>query len=315
MHVAQFLLLDIDNTLYAPSCGVIERVDALINRYLVERSASTRRRSTASAAACGATTAPRCTASYTSTASIPTDYLDFVHAIELADLLAVDPALAAMLGRIPLLKVAVTNGSAAHARGVLDCLGVRALFFRIYGLERLAFVPKPYRPGLPHRAGRPARGGARLHPGGGPCREPARRPPARHAHGVRRGRPGSRRRTPIVHIGSILELEGALAPLAAGSMSGEPVRALRTRSLVPARLPLLRLQRLRIVRAARGAVRRRRSPAELAARATCAPWQGRALRLRLSRRRHAVPLCRRTAVADAARRPPHAGSGSPPAPR
>src|SRR3989454_9748244 len=49
-----------------------------------------------------------------------------------------------MLGRIPLLKVAVTNGSAAHARGVLDCLGVRALFFRVYDLERLAFVPKPY---------------------------------------------------------------------------------------------------------------------------------------------------------------------------
>ena len=50
----------------------------------------------------------------------------------------------AMLRRIPLLKIAVTNGSAAHARGVLACLGVRELFFRVYGLERLGFVPKPY---------------------------------------------------------------------------------------------------------------------------------------------------------------------------
>ena len=33
----QFLLLDVDNTLYAPSCGVVARVDVLINRYLVER--------------------------------------------------------------------------------------------------------------------------------------------------------------------------------------------------------------------------------------------------------------------------------------
>src|SRR5438132_856098 len=74
----------------------------------------------------------------------PADYLRFVHAIELGELLAADPALVVVLGRIPLLKVAVTNGSAAHARGVLDCLGVRSLFFRVYGLERLAFVPKPY---------------------------------------------------------------------------------------------------------------------------------------------------------------------------
>ncbi|HJQ83678.1 MAG TPA: pyrimidine 5'-nucleotidase [Candidatus Binatia bacterium] len=139
-----FLLLDVDNTLYAPSCGVIERVDALINRYLIERLGmdasevdGVRR---------------RLWSDYGTTLHglmhahgiDPEDYLRFVHAVELADIVPDDPALAAMLGRIPLLKVAVTNGSAAHADGVLDCLGVRALFFRVYGLERLAFVPKPY---------------------------------------------------------------------------------------------------------------------------------------------------------------------------
>src|SRR5262249_42452727 len=41
-------------------------------------------------------------------------------------------------------KVAVTNGSASHGRGVLECLGIRDLFFRVYGLERLGVVPKPY---------------------------------------------------------------------------------------------------------------------------------------------------------------------------
>ncbi|HUE31286.1 MAG TPA: pyrimidine 5'-nucleotidase [Verrucomicrobiae bacterium] len=138
------LLLDIDNTLYPPSRGVVERVDALINRYLVER--------------VGIDAAEvdgirrRLWSDYGTTlhglmhrrAIDPADYLRFVHAIDLGDLLAADPALAVMLGRIPLLKVAVTNGSAAHARAVLDCLGVRPLFFRVYGLERLAFVPKPY---------------------------------------------------------------------------------------------------------------------------------------------------------------------------
>ena len=138
------LLLDVDDTLYPPGRGVVERVDALINRYLVERVGidpaqvdGIRR---------------RLWSDYGTTLHglmhrrgiDPEDYLRFVHAIDLDDLLVADPMLAAMLGRIPLLKVAVSNGSAAHARGVLDCLGVRALFFRIYGLERLGFVPKPY---------------------------------------------------------------------------------------------------------------------------------------------------------------------------
>ncbi len=140
----QLLLLDVDNTLYPPSCGVVERVDALINRYLVERvgiepaEVDALRR--------------RLWSDYGTTLHglmhghgiDPEDYLDFVHAIELADLLAHDDRLAAMLRRLPLLKVAVTNGSAEHARGVLTCLGVRELFFRVYGLERLGFVPKPY---------------------------------------------------------------------------------------------------------------------------------------------------------------------------
>jgi putative hydrolase of the HAD superfamily len=139
-----FLLLDVDNTLYAPSCGVVERVDVLINRYLVERLGiavdrvdDVRR---------------RLWSDYGTTlhglihrAGIdPDDYLRFVHDVDLPAVLAADPALAAVLRRVPLLKVAVTNGSTAHARGVLGCLGVRELFFRIYALEHLAYVPKPY---------------------------------------------------------------------------------------------------------------------------------------------------------------------------
>jgi putative hydrolase of the HAD superfamily len=139
-----FLLLDVDNTLYASSCGVVPRVDVLINRYLVER------------VGVDAAEVDRLRRELWSDYGTtlhglmyrhgidPDDYLEFVHDIELSDVLAPDPALAAMLARIPLVKVAVTNGSAAHARGVLDCLGVRDVFFRIYALERLSYVPKPY---------------------------------------------------------------------------------------------------------------------------------------------------------------------------
>lgn len=139
-----FLLLDVDNTLYAPTCGVVERVDALINRYLVERAGipaaevdGTRRRMWREYGTTlhGLMSRPGVD---------PDDYLAFVHAIDLADLLAPDPALAALLARLPLVKVAVTNGSLAHARTVLERLGVRTLFFRLYALERLHYLPKPY---------------------------------------------------------------------------------------------------------------------------------------------------------------------------
>jgi putative hydrolase of the HAD superfamily len=139
-----FLLLDVDNTLYSPARGVVDRVDALINRYLIERAGvpaaevdGTRRRLWRDY---GTTLHGLMRRSGVD----PDDYLAFVHAIDLGDLLAPDPALAGLLARLPLVKVAVTNGSLAHARAVLERLGVRPLFFRLYALERLHYLPKPY---------------------------------------------------------------------------------------------------------------------------------------------------------------------------
>jgi putative hydrolase of the HAD superfamily len=137
------LLLDIDNTLYARSCGIVERIDALINRYLVERLGI-------DAAQVGELRRELRSAHGTTLRGLvhrdgidPDDYLRFVHTVELTDVLRPNHALAAMLGRIPLPKVAVTNGSSAHASAVLDCLGVRERFLHVYALEQRAYVPKP----------------------------------------------------------------------------------------------------------------------------------------------------------------------------
>jgi putative hydrolase of the HAD superfamily len=139
-----FLLLDVDNTLYASSCGVVPRVDVLINRYLVERVGIDAGEVDGVRRAMWRDYGTTLHGLMYQHGIDPDDYLEFVHAIELSDVLTPDPALGAMLARIPRMKIAVTNGSAAHARGVLDCLGVRDLFFRIYALERLSYVPKPY---------------------------------------------------------------------------------------------------------------------------------------------------------------------------
>lgn len=140
----RYLLLDVDNTLYPRERGIVQRIDARIDRYIVERlglgpeeADQLRRRLWAE----HGTTLTGLMAHYDID---PRDYLEFVHAIgDLAELLGEDRALGAMLARLPIVKIAFTNAPLAHARAVLERLGVRAQFAAIYGIERLGYAPKP----------------------------------------------------------------------------------------------------------------------------------------------------------------------------
>src|SRR5207244_452524 len=125
MSAEAILLLDVDNTLYSRRCGIVPRIDVLIDRFCIERvgfapaEVGTLRR--ALRAEHGTTLRGLMHGHGVD----PDDYLAFVHAIDVTDVLRLDEALRAMLARIPLPKVAVTNASTAHAHAVLDCLGVR----------------------------------------------------------------------------------------------------------------------------------------------------------------------------------------------
>lgn len=208
----RFLLLDVDNTLYPPSCGIVERVDGLINRYLIERVGI-------DAARVEATRRELRRAHGTTLRGLmerngvdADDYLRFVHAIDLGALLADDPALAAMLARIPLSKVAVTNGSSAHAHAVLDRLGVGRLVTRVYALEQLDYVPKPlpeaYHVVLRDLGARPRE--CVVVEDSLPNLATARRLGMRTVHVGAEGAPAA---AADVTIRSILELEAALAAL------------------------------------------------------------------------------------------------------
>ncbi len=75
----------------------------------------------------------------------PFDYLQFVHDVPLANYLSPDPALDAMLGRIPLHKVIFTNADTAHARRVMDRLGVSHHFPLVVDIHAVDFYCKPFR--------------------------------------------------------------------------------------------------------------------------------------------------------------------------
>lgn len=138
------LIFDLDNTLYPPTRGVVERVDALIDRFMIERLGMTHATARAVRARYRDEHGTTLNGLMIHHQVAPDEYLAYVHAIEIEDLLEPDPALHAMLEHLPQPKVIFTNASEEHAERVLDRLGVRCCFREIFSLERAAYVPKPF---------------------------------------------------------------------------------------------------------------------------------------------------------------------------
>ena len=137
------LLFDLDETLYPRSLGVVPRVDVRINRYLEEK--------VGIAAADVDAVRRRYWAEFGTTLSgliahhaiDPDDYLQFIHDIEIDDLLTRDEALLTLVSALPGRKAVFTNSSRYHAGRVLERLGVTGAFEAVVALEDLGYVAKP----------------------------------------------------------------------------------------------------------------------------------------------------------------------------
>jgi len=137
------LLLDLDETLYPPDNGVLERIDARINSFMTDRLGF----------AIGEVDAERIRLRDRFGTTMrglieqhqldPDDYLRHCHGVDLSDLLAPDPALRALLVRLPLRKAILTNAPRAHADQVLRLLGIADLVEHVIAIEDLRYRPKP----------------------------------------------------------------------------------------------------------------------------------------------------------------------------
>jgi len=139
----EFILFDLDNTLYPRSCGLFDHIDNLINRYLEEEvkipadEVDARRRAYLEA---HGTTLNGLIRHHQVD---PHDYLKFVHDVPLGDYLTPDPDLKAMLTELPQKKYIFSNASNEHCRKVLDFLGLQDCFTAIYDINYFNFRPKP----------------------------------------------------------------------------------------------------------------------------------------------------------------------------
>jgi putative hydrolase of the HAD superfamily len=141
--VIQYALFDLDDTLYPRDAGVLRAIGGRIEEYLVVRmgmAPEEAARLRAEYRSRYGTTLAGLLAHHAVDAD---DYLAYVHAVPVESLLRPDAALAAALGALPWEPVIFTNSDRAHTERVLNALGVRRHFARIFDIRDMGYRQKP----------------------------------------------------------------------------------------------------------------------------------------------------------------------------
>jgi putative hydrolase of the HAD superfamily len=140
----RYLLCDLDDTLYPASSGVMRAVGQLILRYMLDRVGIPSDRVNQMRSEYYHAYGTTMRGLILHHAIDPLDYLAFVHDLPLREYIQPNPALEAMLSRIPLRKAVITNADRYHAGRVLDVLGVRHHFEWIIDVQDFGFNSKPH---------------------------------------------------------------------------------------------------------------------------------------------------------------------------
>jgi putative hydrolase of the HAD superfamily len=143
LHYIRCLLIDLDDTLYPYTNGIWEMIRKRINSFMIEEMdfpagevPALRHRLWQQYG----TTLRGLQAEYTVDMNA---YLTYVHDIPLNKFLGPDQALAQMLRILPQRKIIFTNAPEAHARRVMDLLGVTDLFEMIVDIYAVTPHCKP----------------------------------------------------------------------------------------------------------------------------------------------------------------------------
>ncbi|HNS51495.1 MAG TPA: pyrimidine 5'-nucleotidase [Anaerolineae bacterium] len=142
--MTHIVLFDLDETLYAPTTGVMDCIRDRMLEYVQTHLGLTPAEADA--------VRRRYLRDYGTTLRglqidhqvDPEEYLRLVHDVPLDRLLRENPELDAVLASIPLTKTVFTNSSREHAERVLSLLGIRRHFSRIVDVRDLHFESKPH---------------------------------------------------------------------------------------------------------------------------------------------------------------------------
>jgi putative hydrolase of the HAD superfamily len=135
-------IFDLDNTLYPAECNLFAQVDQrmgeFIARFLGVPFAHARHLQKTYYRQFGTTLSGLMRVHRMD----PAAFLDYVHDIDLS-VVPEHPELAVAIGALPGRKLIYTNGSVAHARNVMDRLGINRHFNDIFDIAAGNYDPKP----------------------------------------------------------------------------------------------------------------------------------------------------------------------------
>lgn len=140
----RYALFDLDDTLYPPETGVLKAIGRRIEQYLIERM----QLAPAEAARLRAEYRDR----YGTTLGgllvhhriDPEDYLAYVHDVPIEDLIRPSAELDRVLDELPWECIIFTNSHRPHVERVLNALGVRHRFQRIFDIAGTGYLQKPH---------------------------------------------------------------------------------------------------------------------------------------------------------------------------
>ncbi len=136
-------VFDLDNTLYPADTGLFAEVDRRIEAFMALRLGIPEDRIAALRAGYKARYGSTLGGLMAHHGVEPREFLAFVHDVPLDGFLGPDPDLGRALDRLEGPKVVFTNGSAEHARAILERLGVGDRFLEVFDIAFADYTPKP----------------------------------------------------------------------------------------------------------------------------------------------------------------------------
>ncbi len=144
-RMLKYILFDLDETLYPTSNGLMQTISNRMRQFIIEKYALPPDEARALQIRYWNEYGTTLRGLVLERHMDPREYLRFVHDVPLRDYIGPDPRLRAVLESISYEKVILTNADAAHARRILDILGVADQFTRIFDVVCFEYECKPAR--------------------------------------------------------------------------------------------------------------------------------------------------------------------------
>ena len=141
--MVEYLLFDVDNTLYPTSSGLLQQVDARINRYMAEKAGVAAEAVDAEREAYRGRFGTTLKGLMVEYGIDPEEYLQYVHDVPVEQLIEPNVKLDQALGQIPAAKAVFTNGPIEYSSRILQALGVSRHFSHFFDVRFLGFRGKP----------------------------------------------------------------------------------------------------------------------------------------------------------------------------